>query len=117
VEVGSAVFRRSNSQNHARATLHKLTRAWSDKIFPLPENPSERIKIDNLIIKLVETALKYGTTFGDTIHANDVESYEIDHLVTWNLKDFKKLERKIKKVKVLTPKDMKEILENEISKI
>ncbi len=111
VEVGSAVYRRSKQQNQARATLHRLTRAWANKIFPLPENPSEKIKIDNLIVKLVETALNYGTTFGDTIHANDVESYDVDYLVTWNLRDFKKLEKKIKKVKVLTPTGMREILE------
>ena len=46
-------------------------------------------------ILLMATALKYGTTFGDTIHANDVESYEVDYLVTWNTKDFKKIKKKI----------------------
>ena len=112
VEVGSAVFRRSKRQDRARATLHKMTRSWANKIFPLPENPNKKIKIDNLIIKLVETALRYGTNFGDSVHANDVESYEIDYLVTWNIKDFKKLEKKIKRLKVLNSIDMLNILKN-----
>jgi len=110
VEVGSAIYRRTKRQDRARATLHKMTRSWANKIFPLPENPNKKIKIDNLIIKLVETALKYGTRFGDSIHANDVESYDIDYLVTWNIKDFKKLEKKIKKLTVLEPVEILKIL-------
>lgn len=116
VGVASAIYRRTSNQDKARATLHKLERPWSNKILPLPEKPDEKIKIDDLVIKLVETALKYGTKFEDTIHANDVESYEIDYLVTWNTKDFKKLERKIKRLKVLTPPQMLEILKKIKSK-
>lgn len=114
VGVASAIFRRTKNKDKARATLHQLERPWSNKILPLPEKPNEKIKIDDLAIKLVETALNYGTKFEDTIHANDVESYEIDYLVTWNINDFKKLERKIKRLKVLTPSQMILILKKEI---
>lgn len=112
IEVASAIFRRTKNEDKARATLHKIERPWSNKIFPLPEDPKEKIKIDDFVIKLVETALKNGTNFGDSIHANHVESYAIDYLVTWNLKDFKKLETNVNSLKVVTPEQMLNVLNN-----
>lgn len=106
VEIASAIFRRTNNEEKARATLYKLERPWKEKIDLLPIKPKTKVRIDDLVIKLVETALRYGTKFGDTIHANDIESYEIDFLVTWNLKDFEKLKRNIDRLDVLTPKQM-----------
>ena len=112
VEVASAIFRKTKNEERARATLHKLERPWKEKFHLLPEDPDEKVKLDDMIIKLVETALKHGTKFGDTVHANVVESYDIDFLVTWNIKDFKKMQNKIKKLRVLNPKEMKKILED-----
>ena len=114
VEVASAVFRRSKNEDKARATLQKMERPWSNKIFPLPEKPNKRIKIDDLVIKLVETAIRYGTKFGDTVHANDVESYALEYLVTWNKKDFKVLKEKISSLKVVDPEEMLVILKENI---
>ena len=94
VEVASAVFRRAGNEEKAQATLYKIENPWKEKIILLPYDLDKKIKLDDLVVKLVETALRHGTTFGDTIHANDVESYEIDFLVTWNIKDFKKMEDK-----------------------
>lgn len=112
VEIASAIFRQTRDKDRARATLHKLERPWKNKISLLPEKPSKKINLDDLIIKLVETTLKYGTRFGDTVHANNVESYAIDYLVTWNKKDFLKLEKKIKKLKVLNPTEMLKGIKN-----
>ena len=103
---------KTKNEERARATLHKLERPWKEKFHLLPEDPDEKVKLDDMIIKLVETALKHGTKFGDTVHANVVESYDIDFLVTWNIKDFKKMQNKIKKLRVLNPKEMKKILED-----
>lgn len=113
VEIASAVFRQTKNEETARATLHKLERPWRDKFHLLPDKIDKKIKLDNLIIKLVETALRHGTTFGDSVHANVVESYNIDFLVTWNIKHFKKMEEKIKELKVITPKEMLNKLKNE----
>jgi len=114
VEVASAVFRRTNNQEKAQATLYKIENPWKEKIALLPYDLEKKIKLSDLVIKLVETALRHGTTFGDTIHANDVESYDIDFLVTWNIKDFKKMQDKIKRLQVLTPLDMQEILKKQV---
>lgn len=116
VEVASAIFRKTNNEEKARATLHKLERPWKEKFHLLPENPNKKINLDDLIIKLVETALRHGTPFADTIHANVVESYNIDFLVSWNIKDFKKMKDKIKTLQVVTPVQMlvelKRMIEN-----
>ena len=43
VEVASAIFRRTNNEEKARATLHKMERPWKDKITPLPLDPKTKI--------------------------------------------------------------------------
>lgn len=117
VEVASAIFRKTKNEERARATLHKLERPWKEKFLLLPKEPNKKINLDDLIVKLVETALRHGTRFGDTIHANDVESYDIDFLVTWNITDFEKMKDKIKTLQVVTPiqmlEELKKILKNE----
>ncbi len=115
VEVSSAVFRKTKNEDKARATLYKLERTWKHKFILLPEKATKKINLDDLIIKLVETALRHGTRFGDTVHANDVESYNIDYLVTWNIKDFKQMEEKIKTLQVVKPTQMLEILKNNMN--
>ena len=120
VEVASAVFRRTGNEEKAQATLYKIENPWKEKISLLPQDLSKKIKLNDLVIKLVETALRHGTTFGDTIHANDVESYNIDFLVTWNLKDFKSMEGKVKNLQVIAPPQMlvelKRVIEDESKK-
>ena len=106
VEVASAIFRRTKNEDKARSTLHKIERPWKNKICLFPENPKVKVNLDDLVIKLVETALRYGTSFGDTVHANDAESYSIDYLVTWNEKDFKRLPKNIRSLKVANPTKM-----------
>lgn len=110
VEVASAVYRRTNNEDKAQATLYKLEKPWKNKILLFPPDPKKKLRIDDFVIKLVETALRYGTTFGDTVHANDVESYDIDYLVTWNTTDFQKMKNKIPKLKIVSPKEMLDIL-------
>ena len=114
VEVASAVFRKTGNEEKAQATLYKIENPWKNKISLLPEKLNSKVKLDDLTIKLVETALRHGTSFGDTVHANDVESYNIDFLVTWNIRDFKRMENKINGLKVLKPNEMLEILKKEI---
>lgn len=106
VEVASAIFRKTKNEEKARATLYKLERPWKEKFHLLPEKVNKKVNLDNLIIKLVETALRHGTSFGDSIHANDIESYNIDFLVTWNIKHFKNMVDKIKNLQVVTPTQM-----------
>jgi predicted nucleic acid-binding protein len=117
VEVASAIFRKTKNEDRARATLHKLERPWREKFLLLPKEPSKKISLDDLIVKLVETALKHGTRFGDTVHANDVESYNIDFLVTWNIVDFIKMKEKIVNLQVVTPvqmlEELKKMIKNE----
>ena len=110
VEVASAIFRRTKNEDKARSTLHKIERPWKNKICLFPENPKVKVNLDDLVIKLVETALRYGTSFGDTVHANDAESYSIDFLVTWNVRDFKRLPKNIRGLKVENPTKMLKIL-------
>jgi len=121
VEVASAIFHKTKNEERARATLYKLERPWKKKFQLLPEKANKKINLDDLIIKLVETALRHGTRFGDTVHANDVESYNIDFLVTWNITDFEKMKDKIKTLQVVTPTQMlvelKRMIENEKTKI
>lgn len=117
VEVASAVFRRTGNEEKAQATLYKIENPWKEKIALLPYDLEKKIKLNDLVVKLVQTALRHGTTFGDTVHANDVESYDIDFLVTWNIRDFKKMEEKIGKLKVVTPTqiltELKKMIQNE----
>ena len=116
VEVASAIFRRTQNEDKARSMLHKIERPWKNKICLFPENPKVKVNLDDLVIKLVETALRYGTSFGDTVHANDVESYSIDYLVTWNDKHFKRLPISIKSLNVANPFRMLKILKQKNGK-
>jgi predicted nucleic acid-binding protein len=117
VEVASAIFRRTKNEDKARSMLHKIERPWKNKICLFPENPKVKVNLDDLVIKLVETALRYGTSFGDTVHANDAESYSIDYLVTWNGKDFKHLPINIKSLNVTNPSKMLRILKQKNGKV
>lgn len=112
VEVASAIFRRTKNEDKARALLYKIQKPWSKRIYLLPKNPETKIKIDGFVSELIETALKFGTPFGDTIHANDLLKYEINYFVTWNVKHFSCMQNTIPVLKVKTPLEMLTDLKN-----
>jgi len=100
LELASAMARRVD-EHRAYSLLYRVKSTWEGKITPL--DPKEKRSFKKLINSLIETAIQHKTSSGDSIHAQTIEDYKIDYLITWNTKDFKKLTKKIKKLKVLTP--------------
>ncbi len=112
VEVASAIFRRTKDEDKARALLYKIQKPWSKIIYLLPRNPETKIKVDEFVSDLIETALKFGTHFGDSIHANDLSKYDINYFVTWNVRHFSQMQGIIPTLKVRTPIEMLSDLKN-----
>jgi hypothetical protein len=56
-----------------------------------------------LVDRLVDTAIKFHTTSGDTIHAQTVAWHKVDYLITWNTKDFSYMEQQLEGLTVMTP--------------
>lgn len=65
-----------------------------------------------LVDDLIETTIRFNTKSGDTIQAKAVAENEIDFFVTWNKKDFVKMEEEIDCVSVLNPTEMINKLKN-----
>lgn len=104
VELASAMIRRTNDEDKAYSLLYRIRNSWKKSILPLPPIPQEnRASFTKLVDTLIETSIQFRTPSGDTIHAQTVAGYEINHLVTWNVKHFSDMEKQIKRLKVMTP--------------
>ena len=114
LEVASALKRRTNRKSSAHSMLYTLIKTWTPFLTFLEpkfeKSGPPKPFLDDYIDRLIETTLIYDTPAGDTIHASLVDEYDIEMLVTWNKKDFKGLEKKIKKLRVLNPAEF--LLEN-----
>ncbi|MFH0860572.1 MAG: hypothetical protein V1921_05180 [Candidatus Altiarchaeota archaeon] len=102
VELASAMIRRTKKSDKAYSLLYRVRNSWKKFINPLP--PMEKMtSFSNLVDNLIETAIGFKTPAGDTIHAHTFAEYEMDYLITWNIKHFVGMRRKIKNIKLLTP--------------
>lgn len=105
VELSTVLMKRRKNPYRAKALIFDLEKGWKNKVFLLPPNPNEKIKVGEFVDKLIKTSLCYPIRFSDLIHLFFAIEYEMDYIVTWNISDFKILEKKLN-VKVLTPTEM-----------
>ena len=104
VELASAMIRRTKDPDRAYSLLYRVRNSWKQFINPLP--PMKRTSFSKLVDNLIETSIKFKTPAADTIHAHTVAEYAMDYLITWNIKHFAGMKKKIKGIKVLTPTDV-----------
>ena len=104
LELASAMIRRTKDEHKAYSLVHRVGSSWKETIKPVPPIPPKKLtSFTRLVDRLVDTAIKFHTTSGDTIHAQTVAWHEVDYLITWNTKDFSYMEKEIKSLKVMTP--------------
>ncbi|TES91679.1 MAG: hypothetical protein E3J87_07260 [Candidatus Cloacimonadota bacterium] len=109
LELASAMIRRTNDENKTYSLLYKIRNSWKYKIRPVaPMQPKKLTSLTRLVDSLVDTAIKFHTPSGDTVHAQTAAWHEIDYLVTWNKRDFSHMEKQIENIKVLTPTELLE---------
>lgn len=103
LEIASAIGRRTKNKDLAYSELYKIIHPMGEYITIL--QPSKRKKIDfkKYITQLIEISVKHSTPAGDTIHAQIIEDYEIDILVTWNIDHYKCFEENISRLKLMKP--------------
>lgn len=108
LELASAIIRRTDSKDKAYSLLWQITKSWKGRIKPIvPE--AGVASFNTLIDHLIDTAIKFKTRTGDTIQAHSFATLELKYFVTWNVKDFRLMSKKLK-VKTLTPTDMLELI-------
>jgi predicted nucleic acid-binding protein len=109
LELVTNVRRKTRSKDKARSLAWQLKQSWKDKIQMLG------FKTDSVPIffdQLVETAIDLGITTGDIIHSQLMLDSKMDFLITWNKKDFLNLNKKMKKLQIMTPTEFLKILVN-----
>lgn len=110
LELASAIIRRTRSKDKAYSLLYRVRNSWKKKINPLP--PADTQSFTKLIDELIESAIYFKTPSADTIHAQTIAKNNIGFFVTWNIKDFRGLKRKIKDLKIINPNKATEILKD-----
>lgn len=111
LELASAMIRRTNDEDKAYSLLYRIGKSWKDSIKPVPPIlPKKLTSFTRLVDSLVETAIKFHTPFGDTIHAQTAAWHEVDYLITWNKKHFSNMEKQVEGLKLLTPIEVLEEL-------
>ncbi|MCJ7604904.1 MAG: hypothetical protein MUO19_02585, partial [Dehalococcoidales bacterium] len=104
LELASAMIRRTKNEDKAYSLLYRISKSWKDSIKPVPPIPPKQLtSFTRLIDRLVETAIKFHTPSGDTIHAQTAAWHEVDYFITWNKKHFLHMLTHIKDLKILTP--------------
>jgi hypothetical protein len=107
LELASAMIRRTKSQHRTYSLLYRIQKTWKDSIRPYPPlEPARSTSYTRLVDSLAETAIRFRTPTGDSIHAQTVALYRFDFLVTWNVRHFAEMPKRIKKLKILTPPEM-----------
>jgi len=109
LELASAMIRRTKNKDKTYSLLYRAKQTWKNKLGPLPPI-SGRKSFTDLIDTLAETAIKFRTTAGDTIHAHTIAENDMKYVITWNTRHFKRLEKKLKGLTVLTPVEIIEKL-------
>jgi len=113
LELGSAMIRRTKDKNKAYSLLYRVNKSWKNKINPLSLSPNKKsVSISsfsqNWIDDLIETSIKFKSKSGDTIQIQAILDNQIDCFITWNKKDFIKLEKEIVGFKVYNPTEVLE---------
>jgi len=117
LELASAMIRRTNDKDKPYSLLYRITNSWKKTINPLPLTSSKKQVSANTFSKevvdnLIETAIKFNTKSGDTIQSQAILENQIDCFITWNKKDFLRLQKKIKDFKVLNPSEFLDKIQN-----
>lgn len=117
VELASAMIRRTGDRDRSYSLLYRIQKTWRDTIRPYPPTePSRSKSYTSLVDSLVETAIRFRTPSGDSIHAQTVALYKFDYLVTWNTRHFSQMQKTIKSLKILTPPEMLTWLHRRLAK-
>ncbi len=117
LELASAMIRRTKNQDKTYSLLYRIQKTWRESIKPYPPlEPAKSTSYTRLVNALVETAIRFRTPSGDTIHAQTIALYKCDYLVTWNVRHFSLMNKKIKGLKILKPPEMLAELERRLAK-
>lgn len=107
LEIASAMIRRTKNKHKAYSLLYRVQKSWKTSIRPYPPiEPRELTSFTRLVDSLIETAIRFRTPAGDTIHAQTVQRYKSDYLVTWNKHHYEYMGKRMRKVKIVTPSEM-----------
>jgi len=107
LELAAAMIRRTNDEDKAYSLVHRVGRSWKESIKPVPPMPSKKLtSFTRLVDRLVETSVKFHTKAGDTIHAQTAAWHKVDYLITWNTKDFSRMEQQLESLTVMTPTEL-----------
>jgi len=111
LELASAMIRRTKNQHRTYSLLYQIKNSWKDSIKPVLPMPTKKLtSFSRLVDRLVETAIKFRTPSGDTIHAQTAAWHETDYLITWNTKHYSYMKKQLKSLKVMTPTKLLEEL-------
>lgn len=111
LELASAMIRRTKNQHRTYSLLYQIKNSWKDSIKPVLPLPTKKLtSFSRLVDRLVETAIKFRTPSGDTIHAQTAAWHETDYLITWNTKHYSYMKKQLKSLKVMTPTKLLEEL-------
>jgi len=117
VELASAMIRRTGDRDRSYSLLYRIQKSWKDAIRPYPPlEPSQSRSYTSLVDSLVETAIRFRTPSGDSIHAQTVALYKFDYLVTWNTRHFTQMRRTIKNLNIVTPPQMLILLRSKLAR-
>jgi predicted nucleic acid-binding protein len=118
LELASAMIRRTKNIDKAYSLLYRVRHSWEKNIIPLPPMYEKKsASFTKLVDSLIETSLKYSMPTGDTIHAQTINSYDMDYVVTWNTKHFTCMTKEWKTLQVLTPTEMLKIIKDMTTKV
>lgn len=123
VELASAMIRRTSNKDKAYSLLYRVTKSWKNSINPLPliynsKSRSQKEFSKDFIDDLIEIAIRFKTKSGDTMQANAIAENQIDYFITWNKKDFREIENKLKNLHVLDPLEfLKEVKSEKFIKL
>jgi len=107
LELASAMIRRTKNQDRTYSLLYRIQKPWRESIKPYPPlEPAKNTSYTRLVNSLAETAIRFRTRSGDTIHAQTIALYKCDYLVTWNVRHFSLMTKKIRSLKIIRPPEM-----------
>lgn len=117
LELASAMIRRTKNQDRTYSLLYRIQKTWKESIKPYPPlEPAKNTSYTRLVDSLAETAIRFRTRSADTIHAQTIALYKCDYLVTWNVRRFSLMTKRIKGLKTLRPPEMAAELEKRLAR-